>query len=348
MTHSPVLRSTWRALSLLLGSAAICLAQAAEPLPTNFHVDASQTSVSGLSSGAFMAVQLQVAYSASILGSGVVAGGPYNCAMGSMLYTGICMGQVPFVPPNPSLMLDTAKTYAKQGKIDALGNLANRRIYVFSGTKDSVVYQPAVDATVSFFRQAGVKAENLQYVNTVPAGHAFITPSYGNACEANAAPYISHCDVNGQGYDQAGAILSQIYGPLQAKASSLSGKLLSFNQRSFAATNTGMAEEAFLYVPQSCQNGSTCKVHVALHGCEQSAAVIGNSYTTKTGYNEWADTNNTLVLYPQVNASDSPYNPKGCWDWFAYTGSNYAQKSASQMTAIMKMVKALGSGGAAK
>ena len=38
-----------------------------------------QTSVSGLSFGAFMAVQLQVDYSDSIIGAGVVAGGPYYC-----------------------------------------------------------------------------------------------------------------------------------------------------------------------------------------------------------------------------------------------------------------------------
>jgi alpha-beta hydrolase superfamily lysophospholipase len=32
---------------------------------------------------------------------------------------------------------------------------------VFSGTKDTVVYQKAVDATVGFFKEAGVPAANL-------------------------------------------------------------------------------------------------------------------------------------------------------------------------------------------
>jgi poly(3-hydroxybutyrate) depolymerase len=41
--------------------------------------------VSGLSSGAFMAVQMHVANSATIRGAGVFAGGPYYCAKGSMM-----------------------------------------------------------------------------------------------------------------------------------------------------------------------------------------------------------------------------------------------------------------------
>ena len=42
-------------------------------------------STSGISSGAFMATQMHVAYSASIKGAGVVAGGPYHCALGNTL-----------------------------------------------------------------------------------------------------------------------------------------------------------------------------------------------------------------------------------------------------------------------
>lgn len=316
-------------------------AQAAEKLPA-FKVDATQTTVSGLSSGAFMAVQLQVAYSASIQGAGVVAGGPYYCAAGNMLYAGICMGQVMFMPPNPALMVNAAKRFAAAGQIDTLSHLKKRRVYVFSGTKDSVVRQPAVDATVSFFQQAGVPDANLKYVNQVPAGHAVITPSFGGNCEANAAPYISHCDVNGQGYDQAGELLSHLYGPLQPKASSPTGRLVTFNQRAFAAPMTSMAEEAYLYVPQACEAGETCKVHVAIHGCMQSAESVGQEFVTDTGYNAWADTNHLLVLYPQVNKSTLPFNPQGCWDWFGYTGANYATKSSMQMLAIKSMVTALG------
>jgi poly(3-hydroxybutyrate) depolymerase len=326
--------------ALLLGAALCASAQAADPLPA-FKVDAAETSVSGLSSGAFMAVQLQVAYSASIQGAGIVAGGPYYCAAGNLAYASICMGQVMFMPPNPSLMVSAAKKFASAGQIDALDHLKTRRVYVFSGTKDSVVRQPAVDAAVSFFRQAGVAQTNLAYVNKVPAGHAVITPSHGNACDANATPYISHCEVSCQGYDQAGALLQHIYGDLQPKANALAGRLVTFDQRKFAAPLTGMADEAFLYVPKACDAGETCKVHVALHGCVQSAESVGKQFIADTGYNEWAEHNHLLVLYPQVNKSQAPFNPQGCWDWWGYTGANYATRSGPQMVAIKAMISAL-------
>lgn len=329
--------------SALLLAAALSgtAAQAAETLP-HFQVDRNELSVSGLSSGAFMAAQLQVAYSATFKGAGIVAGGPYYCAAGNMAYTGICMGQVLLVYPNAYLMAGAAREFESAGQIDKLSNLKKRRIYVFSGTRDTVVKQPAVDATVSFFKQVGVPASQLVYVNKVPAGHAVITPTHGNACDANASPYISHCDVNGQGYDQSGALLAHIHGPLQPKATSLAGRMVTFNQRAFASAGTGMAEEAFLYVPPSCDAGQTCKVHVAIHGCAQSAEKVGKNFIADTGYNEWAENNRMLVLYPQVNASTVPFNPQGCWDWFGYTGPTYAWKAGPQMSAIKAMVDALG------
>ena len=55
---------------------------AAPPLPA---LDAlARATVSGVSSGAYMAVQFHVAHSARVLGVGVIAGGPYYCAQGSL------------------------------------------------------------------------------------------------------------------------------------------------------------------------------------------------------------------------------------------------------------------------
>ncbi len=331
-----------RVLTTAMMGVALCarVAFAADPLPA-LGADPSRTSVSGLSSGAFMAVQYQVAFSSSVIGSGIVAGGPYYCAAGNLFNAGICMGQVPFVPPNPSLMVTAARGFAGLGQIDSLDELQHDRIYVFSGTKDTVVYQQAVDATVSFFKQAGVPDGNLKYVNNLPAGHALITPSFGNACAANQAPYISHCTVEQHNYDQPGALLQFIYGRLNPPAHQLSGKIVAFNQREFAGASTGMADEAYAYVPRSCAQGAACSIHVAFHGCKQSANVVGNDFYEKTSYNRWADSNNIVVLYPQVDASAIPYNPQGCWDWFGYTGQNYALKTAAQMVAVNAMISRL-------
>ena len=328
--------------SLVLASAVAFSAIAAPSQLPALGASPRQTSVSGLSAGAFMAVQLQVAYSRSIVGAGVIAGGPYYCAANNEFFAGICMGQVAFFTPSAALMANFAKDFAHARSIDSLAHLARRRVYVFSGTGDTIVRQPAVDTTVSFFRQVGVRERNLEYVNTVPAGHALITPGFGNECSANAAPYISHCVVGSTGYDQAGAMLGHIYGALKPRAVAPTGHLVSFDQRAYAAAETGMADTAYLYVPHRCTAaGSRCKVHVALHGCLQAVESIGDRFVAETGYNAWADSNDILVLYPQVNRSNVPFNPQGCWDWWGYTGGNYAKKSSLQMQAIVAMVNRL-------
>src|SRR3712207_6076718 len=66
--------------SLAVGTATL----AAERLPS-FNVDLGQTTVSGLSSGGYMALQFHVGFSEMVRGAGVVAGGPYFCAEGQLI-----------------------------------------------------------------------------------------------------------------------------------------------------------------------------------------------------------------------------------------------------------------------
>ena len=66
---------------------------------------------------------------------------------------------------------------------------------------------------------------------------------------------------------------------------------------------------------------------MVLHGCLQSAEVLGEEFYTKIGVNEWADTNRIVVLYPQAHATSvselssqdflSLFNTnlQGCWNW---------------------------------
>lgn len=66
-------------LSLLVCPA---LAQASDLLPALAAATRGST-VSGLSSGAFMSVQMHIAHSSRIEGAAILAGGPYYCAEGS-------------------------------------------------------------------------------------------------------------------------------------------------------------------------------------------------------------------------------------------------------------------------
>lgn len=68
-----------RALALCSIIYLTCLdgnASAAPPLPT-LGASATELTVSGLSSGAYMAVQYEIAHSAMVKGAGILAGGPY-------------------------------------------------------------------------------------------------------------------------------------------------------------------------------------------------------------------------------------------------------------------------------
>jgi poly(3-hydroxybutyrate) depolymerase len=345
LTHHSLEHPTMRGYSHLLALASVGIAlgaMAADRLP-GFNGDATGTAVTGLSSGAYMAVQYEVAYSASVKGAGVVAGGPYYCAAGLVFNAGICMGQIPGAPPVAAFMLGAARSFAALGKIDSLDHLKSHRVYVYSGTNDQIVKQQAVDAAVDFYRLAGVANNALLYVNTVPSGHAMITTDFGNECASNAAPSVNHCAVGGTGYDQAGAILQHIYGRLNPPARELGSKVVAFNQNEFAASAARMADEGYVYVPKSCASGASCRLLIAFHGCVQSASKVGDIFYAHAGFNRWADTNKLMVLYPQVNAS--LLNPQGCWDWFGYTGSDYATRTGPQLVAVKAMADRLLRGG---
>jgi poly(3-hydroxybutyrate) depolymerase len=77
------------AVALLAGAAKELAAQS--PPLSGYNIDASQTSVSGLSSGGYMAVQFEVAFSSLVRGAGIIAAGPYYCAHGDPITaTSVC------------------------------------------------------------------------------------------------------------------------------------------------------------------------------------------------------------------------------------------------------------------
>src|SRR5512145_123075 len=89
----------------------------------SYKVDPTKISVSGLSSGGFMAVQMEMAFSKTFMGAGIIAGGPYNCAEGDMMRaTDRCMSNPGALPP-ASHFRDLAERDASAGLIDPTSNL---------------------------------------------------------------------------------------------------------------------------------------------------------------------------------------------------------------------------------
>lgn len=311
-------------------------AYAAVPLPA-LTIDPNEVSVSGLSAGGFMAVQMHVAYSATFKrGAGVVAGGPFYCAEGSVVNaTGRCMTHATTIPV--ASLVATTNSWAASGFVDPVSNLNASKVYLFSGTSDNTV-KPAVMNDLKTYYASFVPASNTVYTNTIGAGHAMVTDDYGGACSTTASPYINNC-----GFDLAGEILKHIHGPLNARNNgTLSGSFSEFTQSSFV-TGHGMATTGWVYVPASCTGGASCKLHVVFHGCKQSTTDVAQQYVRNTGYNRWADSNGMVVLYPQTGAGAT----NGCWDWWGYDSSNYSKKSGPQMAAVKAMVTQLSSGGTA-
>ena len=66
-------------------------------------------------------------------------------------------------------------------------------------------------------------------------------------------------------------------------------------------------------------------------------------FVRNAGYIRWADTNRLIVRYPQAIARHFwVYNPRGCWDWWGYTGAKYATRDGAQIRAVPAMVEQLG------
>ncbi len=334
-------RCTTLAALLLAGSVH------AQSLPS-LAIDPSRISVSGLSSGAAMAVQLQVAYSSLFSAAGVVAGVPYGCADSTawprlFTATAICMDLpgdfVPFQgPPRAQAAIAAVQAAFDAGGIDDPGLLRRHRVYLFSGTADRTVPGAVMDAVHDFYRH-WLPEQAIARVADIAAGHGFVTDGVGQDCAVTASPYLNDC-----GYDTAGALLAHLHGgPLRAPVEGASTEV--FDQRPHGAAMAGMADEGFVYVPPACRDGTGCALHVVLHGCRQQAGAVGRRFVDGAGYLRWAAGNDIVLLFPQVRASRAwPVgdNPRGCWDWWGFSARRYAERDAPQMRAIVSMVRALG------
>ncbi len=311
------------------------------------------TSTSGISAGAYMAGQFQLAHGGLVVGAAIIAGGPYGCA--ESLFADVMPGPgTAFLNlskaingcmlnalqlwgiPNPPLLATRARRLAEHGRIDPIETTTRDRVYLFSGREDRTVVPPIVDAAAEFYRDLGVPRDNVLVVRDKSAGHAFVTEDKGGACAHSGKPYIVDCD-----YDQAGALLEHIYGALKPRAGIASGSYQVFDQRVFIeglGAHHGMADEGVVYVPTACRSGG-CRVHIAFHGCAQSRGIVGDAFVRETGFDRWADTNRLVVLFPQ--AATAAVNPQACWDWWGYTGPGYLTRDAPQIEAVHRMLKRL-------
>ena len=334
-----------------------------ETLATGLRLDPDSVTLSGISSGAFMAQQMHVVHSAHVRGVGLIAGGPYRCAAGlyprwyvwdwTGLYTAtsVCSNTNPMWfyegPPDPEFSVNQTREAARDGAADDPQGLRDDRVWLLSGSEDETVPRGVVEALEQYYL-AFADAGAVHHERLDGAAHAMITDDAGNACDAEGTPYINDCD-----YDAAGELLRFLLEPggtLAPPAAALPpGALRTFDQRAFfdaGDESVSLHASGWVYLPAACRAGEPCRLHVAFHGCRQHPDAIGDRFVREAGYNEWAETNRIVVLYPQTRALEgalpwSGDNPRACWDWWGYSGDDYARRSGSQIRAVSAMINAL-------
>jgi len=283
-----------------------------------------------------MAVQVQVAYADKIGGVAVVAGGPYHCAAGDVkIALGSCMtGRDLAADP----MINFAKDAASAGTIAAMEKLQDTRVWIFHSPADAVV-SPRAGEVLADFYGAFVPGENIGVVNEVESAHGWATVDAGIACSEQGGDYINACN-----YDTAGESLRHIYGGLQLPAEeAVIDNLIAIDLSRFFGSGSHVADAGFAYVPPECQPAATdCLLHVVFHGCVQGAEFLDDRFVRQSGFNEWAETNRIVVVYPQLESS--LFNPKGCWDWWGYTGDDYDLRSGKQVAGTSAIIDSFASG----
>eukprot|EP00002_Diphylleia_rotans_P037723 TRINITY_DN845_c0_g1_i1.p1 TRINITY_DN845_c0_g1~~TRINITY_DN845_c0_g1_i1.p1 ORF type:complete len:349 (-),score=53.10 TRINITY_DN845_c0_g1_i1:332-1378(-) len=294
------------------------------------------TTVSGLSAGGYMAVQVHVAFSSQVSGALVFAGGPYNCAQNSLTTAVTTCLTSPTSIRVDRLITDT-KNFASSGKIDGWQNLADDRVYLFVGTEDKTVYPGVVQKLEDYYRSF-IPTNSLVLTDyTLRCGHGIPTLDYGVLCSSSSDPYLNKC-----GYDGLGIGLKHLYPNLLPAVAPIATNLVSFDLTPYSPrtpSSISMDRTGYAYIPNGCKTTNStmpCKLHLSLHGCIQNFNNVGDAYIKNTGINGYAEANNIIVVYPQTVATLGS-NPNACYDWWGYVDANYPTKTGPQMQ-IMKNI----------
>jgi poly(3-hydroxybutyrate) depolymerase len=321
-----------------LGLALSLAACSASPpaLPT-LHIDPARVSVSGLSSGAYMAQQLHLAFADRIHAAALLAGGPYGCARGDLqIALGGCMTPPAEALPDVVALAASVRSKAASGALAPIEALAGDRVLVWHGRLDDTISEPVSRAAAELYRQLHEAVLVVEDFDDQVA-HLLPTAGQGGDCHLASSPHVAAC-----GIDLAGQVIRTLYPETPEAPEAADGTLRAFDAARLADGDPPGAAEGYVYIPKTCQQGASCGLHIALHGCQQDAASIGTAFVDGAGYNRWADAANLVVLYPQARSSYMPLNPKACWDWWGYTGPDHDTRRGPQLRWIAAMARALG------
>lgn len=298
--------------------------------------DPDKVSISGISSGAAMAVQYAVAHSRTVTGVGAIAGPGWGCAQGRISQAvNACM----CVRDAPPTTLHQARQFASAGAIDHLMSGKPQRLsraFVFHSPDDATVKAAAGEVGMAFLRDFIGQPPTVDRGNASDgsdhAGHGILSPEGSDSCEAGLhdSSYVRHCGGKDNARDLLRALFPEVPFDLGQRVDDIpDSELQPFDQTPFIDEVTAaspyiapdtlwlyfwpyrsdrrdrldMATTGYLYVPPVCRTaGTRCGVHVALHGCKQDV----KAFARTTGYKHWAQLYRLIIVYPAVKQSDQP------------------------------------------
>jgi hypothetical protein len=342
-------------------------------LPMDLRLDPGSVTVSGLSSGGFFAHQFHIAFSGSVAGAAILAGGPYGCvdiidnpfwrfrkldrasaaAIACTNYLGNRFWGLRPQPPAAEDARQLIDAAYQAGEIDDPMRLAGDRVWLFRGELDDVVPEAVVKSLADLYSLLGIDGDALHVERgdpERPANHGMPVDRFvgesrfmPRGCDEYAPPFLIEC-----GYDAAELLLRHLYpegfveDPVDPHDA---GMLHAFDQAEFIrpSRTAGMSDVGYIYVPDACRSAE-CRLHVAFHGCRQNADARGDErihddFVRDAGYNRWAAANRIVVLYPQ--ATEAAGNPRSCWDFWGYSGEGWRTREGVQMQAVAAIIKRL-------
>lgn len=296
---------------------------------------------------------------------------------GNPIYqSSICMGS-----PEESTLPDSyLKVNAQKKLVDPLSNLSDQKVFIYQGESDSTVKVQMQERLKSYYLSVGVKESNIATL-TGKGSHNFPTDrNDGIDCNQSTVPYVASCDLNlasiilGHLFDdkmiRTEINKSHIY--VVDQTTNLT------RPPSIAPYGYLYANDKCLANPKSCHMHVAlhgCKMsdsfnedfqkqyqnqvlysRIVTMGSRKTATFPGFpviedktnkfgllKFVLDSGYIDYAEENDLMILFPQtwITENNFPYNPNGCWDWFGWTGENYATNVGSEPKWLMDFIHSI-------
>ncbi|ODN00255.1 hypothetical protein Ocin01_06416 [Orchesella cincta] len=311
--------------------------------PMNIFRD--QITLSGFSAGASMAIQTHLSHSSLFSGLAVFSQVFYHCGHRSLIDFGIRCSKtgLGLFPYSVSNSISDAKEYDRKGLIDPLVNVAKQQIFIWTGDLDAYIPSDMAKKNVEFYKGVGVDPNNIRFTIFKNASHLIPTDDFGPACNEDAGDslYLGNCNYPGV-YHAFSYILKN---NSLAQAVPHQAQLMMYNQSAFYPNgnikDVAMGTAGFIYIPKQCET-QQCRLHLNFHGCNEWPPHIAEQYILHSGFLPVAEANGIIVVFPLT--TKVPKNMDGCWDFFSYTGSNFATKKGAQIQVIERMLNKILSG----